>query len=236
MNTQESSPYASHDEVWLLLPWYANGSLRAAEREQVATHLRVCLVCRQELAGQATLAKHLRHEPRVEISAKPSFDRLMRRIDAEAATPVQHLPAAKEKTGRLAGWIASLTAFPPSPQLAAVCAASLLALALPLLLTAIQSGGQPAYHTVADAGGLDRFSRDDLRVVFAGEATKQDISRLVDAVHGGVVDGPSPAGVYTIRLADGGKAETALAQLRGSKAVVFAESALPRTAKPGGGG
>jgi len=236
MNTEAPSPYANHDQVSLLLPWYANDSLDAAEREQVAAHLRVCLSCRQELAGQAALAKRLRHDPLLEISAKPSFERLMRRIDADAQAPVHRQSPPRGKTAWLADWIASLTDFPAKPRLAAVAAAMLLALALPLLLTATPPGGQPAYHTVADAGSLDRFTRDDLRVVFADQATKQDIDRLISAIQGKIVDGPSPAGVYTIRLAGGGAVEPALAQLRGSQSVVFAEPALPQAAKPGQGG
>jgi hypothetical protein len=189
------------------------------------------------------LAQRLRHDPLVEISPKPSFERLISRIHAEADMPGgQHSQdprrAGPGTAGRLAGWFKALRAGPASPRLAAVCATTLLALAIPLLLDAWPPTRQPAYHTVADAGSLGSYTRDDLRVVFAGQTTKQEISHLIRAVHGDIVDGPNPAGVYTVRLAGGeqGGVERALAQLRASQSVVFAEPALPLAGKPGGGG
>jgi hypothetical protein len=220
MNAEEPSPYAHHDEIWLLLPWYANGTLDSAETERVKAHLRVCLSCRRELAGQAALARQVRHDPPVRISAQPSFERLAARIRQEETAR----PPRKARH-----WLASLGAGMPPARLAAACAAGLLALAIPFW-----PGGppQPAYHTVADPGSLDRFAANDLRVMFAAQATRQDIDALLAAVRGRLVDGPSPAGLYTLRL-DGpldGPPDglpQALGRLRGSPSVAFAEPALP---------
>lgn len=242
MNTRQNDTkaYANHDEIWLLLPWYANGSLGEEQREQVKAHLRVCLLCRKEMAEQTTLARRLRHEPRVEISAKPSFDRLMARIQGEQPAPVRPAPpaAAKAATPGLASWINGLLAGLAPPRLVAACASLLLVLALPFLPSE-QQASAPAFHTVADGGSLDRFGPGDLRVVFAEPATKQDLGKLLAEVHGRIVDGPSPAGVYTIHLEAGGSGlNPALARLRSDPAVVFAEPALPPShpAESSGGG
>jgi hypothetical protein len=236
MNSQDTQSYTNHDEIWLLLPWHANGSLEAGERERVQAHLRVCLLCRREMAAQATLAKRLRHAPRVDISAKPSFDRLLARIQSGQAAPPK--PAAKNPWP--AAWAEWLLAGRAPPRLAAACASLLLIAAIPLLPVQRQEPA-PGFHTVADSGSLDRFARNDLRVIFAEQATGQEIGRLVSAIQGRIVDGPSPIGLYTVRLAaggDGGEPGLArvLARLRGSPSVLFAEPALARPSPAGGGG
>jgi hypothetical protein len=227
MNNEQSSPYSHHDEVWALLPWYANRSLGAAEYQQVKAHLRVCLVCRKELTAQAKLAERLKHEPQVEISAKPAFDRLLSRIHQESGMTGKN--AARAKPSRLAPWFNVVLAnWQPLPLAAVI--ALLLAFIIPALLSGVPPRGLPTYHTVADPGSFDRYSQNDLRVVFAAQATTADISHLIHAIHGEVVDGPSVGGVYTIRLAASSQASLAqaLGLLRGNPSVVFAESALPQ--------
>jgi len=234
MNSQDSDAYANHDDIWLLLPWYANGSLKAGERERVTAHLRVCLLCRKEMAEQAMLAKRLRHEPAVEISPKPSFDRLMARIQSGQAAPAGR-PKAAGRPRRWAAWIDGLLAAWTPPRLAAVGASLALAFAL-AFLPVWQRQPTAAFHTVADSGSLDRFAPNDLRVIFAEQATEQEQARLVTAIQGQIVDGPGPGGIYTVRLAaDAGGLPHALARLRGNPAVVFAEPALPQPGQPGGG-
>ena len=234
MNTQDSHAYSNHDEIWLLLPWYANGSLKAQERERVKAHLGVCLVCRKELAEQAMLARHLQHEPAVEISAKPSFDRLMARIQSEPR-PTQPKPKPHWLVAGFKGWLDGMGPLP----LATACAAVLLAFTLPFLALEPREPA-PAFHTVADSGSLDRFAQNDLRVIFAEPVTEQERATLISAIHGRIVDGPSPSGLYTVRLAESGNSgfglPQALAHLRANPSVVFAEPALPQPdAKDGDG-
>lgn len=238
MNSQDSQAYANHDDIWLLLPWYANGSLEAGERERVTAHLRVCLLCRKEIAEQTMLAKQLRHEPAVEISPKPSFDRLLARIQSEQATPAGRPRATASKRRRLADWIDGLLAGLTPPRLAAACASLALAFAL-AFLSVRQQQPTAAFHTVADSGSLERFAQNDLRVIFAERVAEQEQARLIAAIQGQIVDGPGPGGIYTVRLAasagrEGGLPH-ALAQLRGNPAVVFAEPALPQPGQPDGG-
>jgi hypothetical protein len=227
MNNEKSLPYSRHDEVWALLPWYANDSLGAADVEQVKAHLRVCLVCRKELAEQTKLAERLKHEPQVEISAKPSFDRLLSRIHQEAGMPGKYASTPKPRRFAL-GFDKVLADWQPLPLAAAI--ALVVAFTFPFLLSRVQPDVMPTYHTVADPGSFDQYIQNDLRVVFAAQATTQDISHLIHAIHGEVVDGPNASGAYTIRLAAGSPASfsQALGQLRGHQSVVFAEPALPQ--------
>ncbi len=239
MNIQQSSAYSNHDEIWLLIPWYANGSLEGSDHDRVKAHLQVCLVCRRELASQAMLAKHLEHNPSVEISYKPSFERLMSRIHQEEV-----IKANRNRQGKvswLAYWInLPIASFTPK-HVATAFATGLLAVTLALWFGGMPSDGVKTYHTVANVNSLDPFNASDIRVIFADQVTTQEIGKLIGSIHGSLVDGPNPVGIYTVRISGGESKEAsltqALSQLRGNKAVVFAEPALPQqTDKPKGGG
>jgi putative zinc finger protein len=75
-----------HDSVWLLLPWYANGTLETAERLLVEDHLAGCPSCHEEVARCNGLAAALRDRPEIAPSPHPlQLARLMERLDATEA-------------------------------------------------------------------------------------------------------------------------------------------------------
>ncbi len=72
-----------HENVWLLLPWYANGTLDATERRLVEGHLAGCPACRDEAARCSTVAAALREGEETAPSPHPiQLARLMERIQA----------------------------------------------------------------------------------------------------------------------------------------------------------
>jgi hypothetical protein len=72
-----------HEEVWLLLPWLANGRLSPAEREMAHEHVRRCKACEQELALQQLMCNAFTEPDRVTYAPGPSFRKLMDRIDSD---------------------------------------------------------------------------------------------------------------------------------------------------------
>jgi hypothetical protein len=240
MNTQPNSAYSNHDEMWMLLPWYANGSLKGSELERVKAHVQVCLVCRRELASQTMLAKHLEHTPRVEISCKPSFERLMSRIREEEGIEANRNSQIQGKTKKPLNWKNWFHAHLTPQHLTAAFATGLLAIAIPLLLSETHKADIKSYHTVANQNSLDRFNQNDIRVVFADQVTEREVSNLIGSIHGNIVDGPNTEGTYTVRISDGANEgeslSQALSQLRGNKSVIFAEPALPHPGGPNKGG
>ena len=248
MNTQSSAAYLAHDEIWLLIPWYANGSLSGSEHDRVKAHVQVCLMCRRELSYQLMLAKQLEHTPRMEISSKPSFERLMSRINEEDSlrTEPRKAPVVKPRTKRrkerqgntqgLARLKGFLIFFTPPKHWAAAFATALLAIAIALQFGGIATHDIKGYHTVANPHELDRFSTQDLRVVFADQVTEQEISALIGSIQGRKLDGPNRVGAITIRIPGSMTTDQALSQLRDNKLVIFAEPALPQSGKPNGGG
>jgi hypothetical protein len=77
---------ALHEEVWLLLPWLANGRLSPAERETAQEHVRRCNACERELALQQLMCNAFTEPDRVTYAPGLSFRKLMDRIDNDSRT------------------------------------------------------------------------------------------------------------------------------------------------------
>jgi len=69
-----------HDEIWLLLPWYANQSLLDQERELVEEHLKVCVACRGGLTVQQNLLENMRDSTMIELCEYVQFANLVEKI------------------------------------------------------------------------------------------------------------------------------------------------------------
>jgi len=86
MHVPERDDESRHGDVWLLLPWYANGTLDPGEHRQVDGHLVECARCREELARCHKLGAALRAAPESAPSPHPiQLARLMARITAAEA-------------------------------------------------------------------------------------------------------------------------------------------------------
>ena len=211
MNEQEQSQARSHDAVWELLPWYINGTLEASEHALVDQHVRACLLCHRELDGQQRLHELVRQSDTVRILSRSSFETLMRRIDSGVSA----------ETGRSIGYRARVVAW--LPIAAAVLAVSVLLIVL--FSTSPDRSGE--FRTLTSETPNRQYDLPALQMVFAEQATQEDIHSVVAAVGGRIVDGPSGAGVYTIELADGPVQPGTLEQLRADERVRFIGQAYP---------
>lgn len=222
MTLNTESPYASHEAVFVLLPWYVNGSLTEQEQRQVDAHLRVCLVCRKEMAAQRRLAQHVRHEAALAISPTPSFERLLARIQREQA-------AAPRQPRHAAGVSRWLAAWFGKGAWVAVCASAVLFGVAAWQILPPDAAATATFHTVADRGSLQAYRRADLRVLFDPQMPAATRDALLHSLDAQLVDDTDAAGLVTVRLPDrqGAGLPQALAQLRAHPAVLFAEPALP---------
>ncbi|MBM4201727.1 MAG: hypothetical protein FJ189_10640, partial [Gammaproteobacteria bacterium] len=69
-----------HDEAVLLLPWYANGTLKSPERRRMHHHVCRCESCRADLASLEDLQHTLRQLP-TPVIRQTAFDSLMASIE-----------------------------------------------------------------------------------------------------------------------------------------------------------
>jgi hypothetical protein len=206
----------SHADVWLMLPWLANGRLAGAERLRVEEHVRGCALCAREVALQRRLCEVLIEPERVTYAPGPSFRKLMNRIDGRAPRVLLPVPRA----ARLRRFAARGAAAWRPPGLA--WAASVL-LAIGFLgFGAITTyrWSQPRYvtHTAesrpapaaASAGAV-------LHIAFIPSISIGEVGDALQRAGARVVEGPDTTGVFGVTplaaSADGGEASRQLRAL-----------------------
>ena len=203
-----------------LLPWYAAGTLDAAETAEIEAALAADPVLRQRLEdareemGEAVLDAESLGSP-----SPRALDLLMARIEAEprrAAGPLRRLDLG----ARLAGWLSPRT-------LGWTAALAALVVVVQAGIIARHIGGSEATYRTASApqeGGLVVI------VAFQPAATAEAIATTLAAARAGIVAGPSAEGLYRLRVGDAG---TPPAEARKAADALKADTAVIRLMLPG---
>jgi len=227
----------THDDVWHALPFFVNGTLRGQARSDVEAHLAHCAECRAEVTMQESVRDAIVHEDVRQETAQSSFDQLWERIsdnDAriDGTTTVNAGVAAG--TGMGGGMSAAAPATTavrraPSGTLLKWLVAAVIVEGVGLVaLGATTWNGSAGFSTGADYRTLSTpaatLSGGQIRAVFAPDLALGNLQTLLSSARLSIVDGPTEAGVYTLALDDeNGHVDTALAGLRQSASVRFAE-------------
>jgi len=191
-----------HQEVWLLLPWLANGRLSPAERELADEHVRQCSECERELAHQQLMCKAFTEPDRVTYTPGPSFRKLMDRInsdsrigDAEAAgTSLRDWQPASRPSGQSAPVRLRRVSLWRPPGLA--WAASFLLL---FAITGMMFAGyrllEPDYRTVTDP----RVETPNiLHIALDRSLPIGEVEELLRTGGARIVEGPGNTGVLGV--------------------------------------
>lgn len=197
-----------HDAVQTLMPWYVTGALDAADRAKVETHLIACAECQADLAIERRLDAEIGRLP---IEAGQGWEQMLRRLEAR---PRRRASAWLERlaAGVLGAWRAS----PPWLGWALAAQACLVVVAG----VALQTTAQPArYHTLGAAPGAQA---GNVVVIFKPDTRESALRLALRSVDGRVVDGPTAADAYVLRVPAAGR-PAALARLRGRADIVLAE-------------
>ena len=217
-------------EIEALLPWYAAGTLRRRDRQRVEEALR----------QDAGLARHL-ELVREELAETIHFnetlgappprvaERLMAAIDAEANTKSK-LPA-----GAAAGWLTGFFANLPPRTLAVAASFAVLAIALQafmLVNTFTRPPGGSQQASLQAGHGRGSFAM----VRFAQAASAAEITSFLHNYRAALVDGPTPGGLYRVRIAvtslAKGEMSKIIARMRQDRIVESAEPEPAETAEP----
>jgi hypothetical protein len=194
-------------ELEALLPWYAAGTLRRRDRQRIEEALR----SDADLARQVDLVREEFSETihfNETLGAPPPrvLDRLMASIDAETDAARKRAPRAV--AGWLTGFFANL-----SPRTMAVTASfATLAIALQAFMlvdifTKPQSEISGYGLSVEHRGGTFAMVR------FARQASAGEITNFLQNYQATLVDGPTPGGLYRVRLAMTSMAKEELARV-----------------------
>jgi hypothetical protein len=184
------------DELYALLPWYANGTLGPADRDRVERALA------DDGALSASLARIIeeRHETMLLNEAIPApraggIDVLLARIEADAPR--------RDRTAR-PGFLAGLLGASWGPRFVALAgvAAALVIIAesgalLDLMSRAPSDG--PAY-VIASIEPPNPADQSVLFVSFADGAGLGAVSKLLRANHATIIEGPLAGGLFRVAV------------------------------------
>lgn len=212
-------------EIEALLPWYAAGTLRRRERQRVEEALRKdpALARHLELVREE-LAETIHFNETLGAPSARAAERLMAAIDAEATR--------KRTPGAAAGWLTGFFAN-LSPRTMAV-AASFATLAIALQAVAIVDIFTKPQAVPREAGpaveqGAGHKNGTFAMVRFARQASAAEITHFLQNYQAALVDGPTPGGLYRVRIA-----MTSLAKEELAKIVArMRQDRVVETAEPG---
>jgi hypothetical protein len=174
----------AHDEAQRLLPWLANGTLDANQREWLQRHLEGCAECRQGLRESRVLRTAILESTQAPGDVDSGWKRMRLRIamprgDAAAEGTAQG--SRRRRVPRWLGW--------------AVAAQALQLLAFAGTLWWVHP--RPAtYRTLGNAAA----PAGNLLVVFDPTISEAQLRRLLDSIGARIVDGPTDAGSYVLSV------------------------------------
>jgi Putative zinc-finger len=218
----------SHREITDLLPWYVNGTLAPAERDEVAAHLAGCPDCLAEAGILQSVSSAVQDlNERLPLPSDGQLDVLLSRIEKEWGERLGEGPFA-----RLKEWWAALPASAKWALVAQAVAVVALAFASAALLrranlseaaalrerqdaealqgrqraggpesTPAQEGPEANYKALSGPQEKVSCTGVQITVVFREGATEKEIRELLAVVHATFIDGPTAARFYELCIA-----------------------------------
>ncbi len=210
-------PGDPHRDVQSLLPWYVTDRLDAAERARVEAHLRQCPQCQADERFERRMEAQLAGLP---IQLDVSWTRRPRR----KAPP----PPRSKAMGRKATQVLSRVGRRMAAAWSAAPAWTRWALASPFILLLALAMAWPSATPRLSGERADSAAaaEGDIVVVFKPDSREADIRSTLRASQARLVDGPTPADGYVVRVRPQARAQ-ALADLRRNASVVVAEPVDP---------
>lgn len=186
----EDAGHTAHQSVWESLPWYANGTLEHGEHALVERHLANCVTCRSELNYLRQLGRLVHGSEDYVPSPSRGLEEVLSRI--ESGQTGSGKPRGGFWTGlRRTSWLW---------RGALLAQAALILVLLSLLVIPRQGQPENIYRTLSDSETTPAASVARLRVVFDEQSPEREIRKLLHSVGGEIVAGPSPTGVYTLKV------------------------------------
>jgi hypothetical protein len=192
-----------HAEVWLLLPWLANGRLAGSEREMAEEHVRRCAECERELAVQKLMCTAFTEPDRVTYAPGPSFRKLMDRIDGDGnsgITPTREAPSRQVRPagrqragGSLAARLGHVSLWRP-PGIAWAASFLILFGITGMMVTAYR-WSLPVYKTHTDVSAV---TPNVLHIALDRSIAIGEVEELLRTGGARIVEGPGNTGILGV--------------------------------------
>lgn len=215
-------PEPENDDIELLLPWYAAGTLRHRDAARVESALAndAELARRFELVRDE-LGETIRSNESLGAPSARAMQQLFEKIDSE---PVRHAAPSVSFMTRVSEFMASFS--PRTLAYAGGVAALAIVLQAGVIGSLIGERGKTTPQLASAEKVAPVIQGVEALVQFAPQASAADIAAFLEANKATIVGGPS-AGHFRIRVASATKEQTAeiVKKLQDSKVVSFAAPA-----------
>ena len=189
-----------HHEVRDLLPWYVTGQLDEAETARIEAHLDDCAECQAELRFEERLESEVARLP---LEVEAGWARMRRRVEGDR--PKRRVLGTLRAPPSWLGW-----------GVAAVLMLGLGVLLAPSLRPA------PAANTYHALSAAPVAEPGNVVVIFRPDTTEKSIREALKASDARLVDGPTAADAYVLRV-PANQREATLANLRARREIVLAQ-------------
>lgn len=169
-----------HKEIFLLLPWYVNGTLAPKERGKVATHLEGCVACQSEMTFLSNIDRTANMSDGVYALPESGFTAVMQRINASESSDARKSETLSSAMRRVAQFFGLHPLRRIAWATAAVPAVVLLVVA-GFALWPASPIHDPAYHTLSDPQTTDTLPLR-FRVKFDAGIGETEAQQLVTAI------------------------------------------------------
>ena len=229
----ESDQNTAHIETLKLLPWYINESISKTEKLFVEEHLRNCLTCRIEREQLQQFGDQVKYSEDLKLIHKQPYLQLRSRI-RQSENDAEHSPQSPRSIKQAANyhWFHDLCGRLLSPVFLKA-ASFILFFALMIFIVIQQNTINPTvmYKTLSASKQSAGNPNSDIRVVFKTGTSIDQIREIVASLDVHLVEGPSDAGVYRLRIKPGSpksneSLKAMIKTLRHRTNVVFAEPGI----------
>jgi len=152
MSNESNERDAGHDEVFELLPWYANRSLPSDQRGRVSRHVNRCEECQAELQFLNAMNDSVQHEADAhhheQADVDASLAKVMGRIDAQPARQPMAQPGGAPWVRALGQRLAALFPFPDASPATRWGGAALAGVLVAVLAVQLSTPGPSDDYTV----------------------------------------------------------------------------------------
>jgi anti-sigma factor RsiW len=193
----QTQKFNERDALEDLLPWYAAGTLNAADSLRVESALTSdpdfahrLDIAREEM-GEAVLANQMAGAPSSKALAK-----LIASLEKEPLCKPSFATNIFDFGGRLANWFQ-----PKTLAWATIAGAFVIMVQAGVMSNLIGKSGQ-VYETASKSQPSTVQAGTILLVGFAPEATAAQITSVLGELKGSIVEGPKPGGMYRVKVSD----------------------------------
>jgi hypothetical protein len=202
-----TEPLSEREEIEMLLPWHAAGTLSPADARRVKRAIdadpelgRQFELAREELVGAVHVNETLG------VPSGRMLERLLSQIDVETAR--QHQIAPIGLFERFSTWLAS--AKPRSLAYVSVATGAIIFLQAAVITAMVMSQGERGGYMAASAPATNPGSF--AMVQFVPQTSAAEISAFLKNNKLAIVDGPNADGLFKVRIAAQALPKQALAE------------------------